>query len=312
MPALNTQSVLNVVEIETERLKLRVAQSLANLQDEAYRKLKQQLLDDRKDYRQMAVSKDERIRVLELQLTGQSNKLETAVLQLLKLAGKSGERYKKLDGIRLCRSVWRQWMRYLILARRERRHERLPEVHFGKVFGRKVLGAWRTAARAERISRVDSYWRSQVEEARTRAASEQQERTESLEAQLAQANEAMRIGVEQRDALEAELKRAFMRGVCALNMEAVSILRHGTAGPRFCSRAIDQRAWMQRMGAHACAVNEVCIVASSLPCARGFCQVLMRAARWPPLLIVQHPPPSIPPRASAQRLAARNCDHCRC
>jgi len=230
LPALNTRSVLDVVEIETERLKLRVAQSLAELQDEAYRKLQQQLLHDRKDYRQAAEEKDGRIRALEMVVSGQSAKLESAVIKMLNIAGKSGERYNILDGIRLCRSTWREWTRYVSLARRERRLERQPEAHFGKALGRKVISLWRSAARAERIARVDAYWRAQLDDARAFAASEQHERVESLELQLHQAREQIRIGIEQRDALEDELKRAFMRGVCALNMEAVAILRHGTAG----------------------------------------------------------------------------------
>mmetsp|Transcript_35960 Transcript_35960/g.89775 ORF Transcript_35960/g.89775 Transcript_35960/m.89775 type:complete len:288 (-) Transcript_35960:452-1315(-) len=231
LPALNTTSVMDVLELETERLKLRVAQALTVLQTEAYSKLQSQLAEAGKDYRTALLERDERVRVLEMQARGQTVKLESAVLKMLNLAGKSGERYNVLDGMRLCRSVWRMWTRYLLLARRERQHGTMPDQHFGKALSRKVLCAWRSAARTERIARVDYYWRGQVDEARSLAAADHREQVLSLQLQLQQAHEQINISMQERDALEDELKRAFMRGVCALNMEAVSILRHGSAVP---------------------------------------------------------------------------------
>jgi hypothetical protein len=234
--------VIDVVELETERLKLRVAQSLSALQDDAYQRLQAQLATEQREYRAAIEEKDGRLRALELKTKGQRQRLEEAVLKMLNLAGKSGERYNILESARLARTVFRQWVRHLTLARRERRFERLPEVHFGRTLFRKVLGGWRSAARAERVARVDAYWRGQVEAARTNAAAEEREQVEALQLQLAQAREQIRISAEQRDALEDELKRAFMRGVCALNMEAVSILRHGAAGAYACQGRVPRRA----------------------------------------------------------------------
>jgi hypothetical protein len=90
MPALNTTSVLDVLELETERLKLRVAQALTGLQTEAYSKLQAQLSLAGKDYRSQLVERDERVRALEAQAKGQAAKIESAVLKMLNIAGKSG------------------------------------------------------------------------------------------------------------------------------------------------------------------------------------------------------------------------------
>lgn len=297
--ALNTKAVLDVVDLETERLKLRVAQSLAGLQDEAYRKLKHQLSDDRREYRRSAMLKDERIRALEAQVAAQSAELEAASLKMHGLASKSGARYNALDGLSLCRSTWQQWARHISLARRERRFERLPEAHFRKALGRKVLDAWRTAARSERIGRVDAYWRQQVEEARALAASEAREALESLDAQLAQAHEQVRLGVEQRDALEDELKRAFMRGVCALNMEAVSILRHGTAGAR--ARRAPARPSRDAGGARRGPIGPGPLTSRNARPSHA------RSPSHP-----QRPTRATRPAANGRRRRAPSCDHCRC
>jgi hypothetical protein len=235
-PSINTKAVLDVVELETERLKLRVVQSLSVLQDEAYRSMQATLASEQAEMRADAKKSSERVKSLEHKVSAQAKGLQDAMSKLLNLAGKAGYRYKLVEGARLANTVFRQWNRYVQLEKRERRYEQLPGKHYGKVLLRKVVCGWRSSARTDRAARTDTYWRGKCDEARTDAAVETREQLEALTLQLQQAREQIHIGAEQRDALEDELKRAFMRGVCALNMEAVSILRHGSAGTRRAAR----------------------------------------------------------------------------
>lgn len=146
---------------------------------------------------------------------------------------------------------------------------------------------------ASRIGRVEAYWRGQLEDARTLQEGEHGRQVEVLTQQLQQAKEQIRIGVEQRDALEEELKRAFMRGVCALNMEAVSILRHGNPGARVRARALG----CARAGGEASASTASARPHSAVPHGR---------ARFAPQ-------PALQVRAGAPaRAATRSCASCRC
>jgi hypothetical protein len=48
---------------------------------------------------------------------------------------------------------------------------------------------------------------------------------------IQQQQQAIESYERQKEILESNLKKAFMRGVCALNMEAMQVLKEGRLGP---------------------------------------------------------------------------------
>jgi hypothetical protein len=121
--------------------------------------------------------------------------------------------------------VMNEWSRSLAMMKREIYcEERLAQPHYKRTLLRKVVGGWRTVARRLRHMRIDSFWERSVVELRTALAGhyepklrQMQARCEELEADAAAAWRA-------KDEAGAQLKAAFMRGVCQLNLETASII----------------------------------------------------------------------------------------
>lgn len=114
-------------------------------------------------------------------------------------------------------------------AKREAFASNLARAHYERVLLRRVLAAW--------FSIIQSKWRQHVEKAcQTKAQEVCLKLTADYEGKIASLNEALealrrevqRLHVE-REKYEEAMKKAFMRGVCALNMEAMTIF-HDEAG----------------------------------------------------------------------------------
>lgn len=105
----------------------------------------------------------------------------------------------------------------------------MAEKHYERSLNRKVLCRW--------FSTIHNKWRQRVEKAcQVKAQEICLQVTSDYEAKIASLNEALEASREevrrlhiQRERYEEAMKKAFMRGVCALNIEAMSMF-HGDEG----------------------------------------------------------------------------------
>ncbi|XP_070178405.1 centrosomal protein POC5-like isoform X1 [Littorina saxatilis] len=108
-------------------------------------------------------------------------------------------------------------------AKRAQFAQQLAKLHHERTLSRRVLSAW--------FSLIHGKWRNRAEKACQGKAQEVcMQLTADYEAKIGQLNaelEAMRVEIRhlqgQREKYEGAMKKAFMRGVCALNMEAMTI-----------------------------------------------------------------------------------------
>ncbi|XP_067087504.1 centrosomal protein POC5 [Osmerus mordax] len=112
-------------------------------------------------------------------------------------------------------------------ARDEVQRGRLAEQHYHLQLKRKVWAGWHSLIQAKWKERVERACRARAEEVCLRMSTDYEakmaEHVEALE--KAQA-EIQRLRLE-RGHYEDSMKKAFMRGVCALNMEALSMFHSG-------------------------------------------------------------------------------------
>ncbi len=129
-------------------------------------------------------------------------------------------------------AVIAEWHRGLLALKRDEYLSRAAPAHYAKTLLRKLIGRWRSASRAHRHRRIDAFWENSMEELKEAMAEHYDPRiaqlTAELEAAKADAAEAWR----ERDELGVQLKAAFMRGVCQLNLETASIVNRTAAAPR--------------------------------------------------------------------------------
>lgn len=81
---------------------------------------------------------------------------------------------------------------------------------------------WANVARKKK-TRVDERVAAACAQAAAKVTQEKDEEAESLRMQLLETKRALAAEKHAREALAADMKRSFMRGVCALNMEAMQV-----------------------------------------------------------------------------------------
>ena len=129
-------------------------------------------------------------------------------------------------------AVMNEWQRSLSAKKREAYCERLAGPHYLKTLLRRVYGGWRSTARMLRRARIDAFWERSVLELRAALQAHYEPKMKALQLEAAESRADAAAAWRAKDKLGDQLKAAFMRGVCQLNLETASILGPmGPAGP---------------------------------------------------------------------------------
>ncbi|GFR41396.1 hypothetical protein Agub_g2075, partial [Astrephomene gubernaculifera] len=120
---------------------------------------------------------------------------------------------------------WRE--QAMALAQRRRRMERAERWNELVHLKRNVFRAWfRQTAREHRVT-LNNRYIDEVANAKRLIHEHYQGQINDLKRMLADAQVQLEQEAEARSRLEDNMKRAFMRGVCALNIEAMNIMKRG-------------------------------------------------------------------------------------
>ncbi|KAI8820383.1 uncharacterized protein EV422DRAFT_68500 [Fimicolochytrium jonesii] len=135
-----------------------------------------------------------------------------------------------------------RWRLKYAEERRSRMVMRLAVQHHRRAVARKLLLGWKEIAGTTWRRTVERRVKMEAEKAMESLAGEYDKRIAHLERNLTEVNSRLAISESARAVQEEEMKKAFMRGVCALNMEAMSMFRHpdGGEGDTFLANAKGQ------------------------------------------------------------------------
>ena len=127
-------------------------------------------------------------------------------------------------------TVMAEWQRSLAALKREAKNDIVAPRHAARTLLRKCVGRWRTNSRASRHKRIDAFWEHAVGELRTALQGHYEPRLASLNVSLEEARGDAANAWRAKEELGRELKAAFMRGVCQLNLETATILNENPNG----------------------------------------------------------------------------------
>ncbi len=132
--------------------------------------------------------------------------------------------HAQVVGLRLRTAAWNLWRKqFLEETQMKRLTTKFVEPHQRRRVLTSVLSAWRSVARSSKRVADERYWRNQVQQTTTNLISDYEKNLGELRHQLAQAEDVIRYHHEDQSMMEEKLKQAFIRGVCALNREALSV-----------------------------------------------------------------------------------------
>lgn len=154
-------------------------------------------------------------------------------------------------------AVMNDWQQAKNALKREAHCERLAPAHARKRLLRKVLGGWRSASRSLRHARIDAFWEHSCVELREALQAHYEPQLAQMRHELQKARDdgapaccraffvpplcralirlshvcvcarAAASAWQAKEDLGQELKAAFMRGVCQLNLETSTIVNDG-------------------------------------------------------------------------------------
>ena len=127
--------------------------------------------------------------------------------------------------------VLAEWKEAYAAQRREAWGERIAPKHYRKRLLRFCVGRWRTASRAHRHARIDAFWEQSIVELREALQGHYEPNLAALHADLAAAKKDAAEAWQAKEDLGVELKAAFMRQVCQLNLETASIINKADSEP---------------------------------------------------------------------------------
>ncbi|XP_029212147.2 centrosomal protein POC5-like isoform X2 [Acropora millepora] len=116
--------------------------------------------------------------------------------------------------------------------RRESFASKLARRHYNHVLQSRAWSAWRSVIESRWKQRVEKACQAKAQDVCVKLTEDYENRLQTATRELEVArNEIARLHAE-RDQYEETMKKAFMRGVCALNLEAMSMFREGEEGGR--------------------------------------------------------------------------------
>ncbi|KAI8917863.1 hypothetical protein DFJ77DRAFT_458113 [Powellomyces hirtus] len=121
--------------------------------------------------------------------------------------------------------LFARWRLKYADERRVRVALRMATQHASRILTRKVLQAWKEVAGRTWRRTVERRVQMEAEQKMEGMAQEYDKRIEHLDKKLEEVHARLHISESARGVQEEEMKKAFMRGVCALNMEAMSMFR---------------------------------------------------------------------------------------
>jgi hypothetical protein len=122
-------------------------------------------------------------------------------------------------------AVLAEWKETFAAQKREAWTERLAPKHYCARLMRKCICRWRTASRKLRHARIDAFWEHSLVELREALQGHYEPQVASAKATIADLREQLTEAHQAKHDLGVELKAAFMRNVCQLNLETASIIK---------------------------------------------------------------------------------------
>ena len=123
-----------------------------------------------------------------------------------------------------CLLAWRHHAHHSARTSRSSLHLRR------RLLQRSLFTRWRTWTRAEKDARIDAYWREQLKRVREEVGREREAEVNQLKDDLKDLHVTLRMYDRDKGEREERLKQAFVRGVCALNREAMEAFEVGAMG----------------------------------------------------------------------------------
>eukprot|EP00742_Colponemidia_sp_Colp-10_P013321 GILJ01015042.1.p1 GENE.GILJ01015042.1~~GILJ01015042.1.p1 ORF type:complete len:607 (+),score=109.37 GILJ01015042.1:3-1823(+) len=223
-----------VADLDVDRFASSLDDFTAKFKSEAMREflvLKRQLLHDQivaiqheqKKCTLTVTEHENQIEGLKEALASAESTIRTLTRQVNSLAGMCGDAKIKHRISSTETKSLNGWMSYVNRNKHKRTLNRTAKGFAKTHVLRRMLNNWKKSASDLRKQKTETAWNSKVDHIVQQLKHHHAAQISELQSKLFQAEEAVKETMQSKKQLQDDLKQAFMRGVCALNFEAMSI-----------------------------------------------------------------------------------------
>eukprot|EP00930_Biecheleria_cincta_P027079 TRINITY_DN19025_c0_g1_i1.p1 TRINITY_DN19025_c0_g1~~TRINITY_DN19025_c0_g1_i1.p1 ORF type:complete len:660 (+),score=112.40 TRINITY_DN19025_c0_g1_i1:90-1982(+) len=171
-----------------------------------------------------ALEQQARIESLERELASQSRKIDARGKQVKDALGLMQSTRRRLAGRFFLESSWRAWRHEAASGKDQRLQQLVAEKLSSKRSLGRLFGVWRHHSQACWRERLIAHERAAADTVRAKLFEQMESERNQLLTEAEELRKQLQEEARQRALLQDNLKRVFMRGVCALNFEAMSLL----------------------------------------------------------------------------------------
>lgn len=128
---------------------------------------------------------------------------------------------------RIKKQVFNEWASQAPWRRRAGWFTRYVAKAQRRMLLRPVIRAWARSVRENKLERNDAFWTEKMKESTDALHSEYEAKLTAMSQELAATRASVQAEMDVKNKYQGQLKKAFMRGVCALNLEAMSLIKAG-------------------------------------------------------------------------------------
>ncbi|XP_067838796.1 centrosomal protein POC5 isoform X1 [Heptranchias perlo] len=223
IPAENLDRVENILNISSDHLKTNILSEIRHWRLSVVQQYRQELKDEKEKHEAQIA-----------QMACQTQNLNELVCTYEDSVRRKDEVISNLihginnlkEKIELMRR-FTQWRLQHSEAKMEDYANALADKHYRFCLMKKVCTAWKSAVQAEWKDRVEKACQARAEEVCIELSRDYEEKLDASNEDLEGARAEIRRLLAEKDKYTASMKKAFMRGVCALNLEAMSMFQNG-------------------------------------------------------------------------------------
>jgi len=242
MPSRTTKNLLQVSDIDSSclnntldsfciNLKNSVQEQFASSRERLFRQTENEISSITKVYHDALEAKDTELSTLRREhqaLQEQHNELN---VRMSKLQGSCAETKKKLDCVRQLSQTVMKWKNDCDKKRFVAHyvtHKVIP--HKRRVLLQNIYYFWKNKALTQHHAQYDEMWQKRLETVSTKIIAQYEKSIGAMRDELNAKNLELKQLHDERNQQQQNMKRAFMRGVSALNLEAMALFDSKSQG----------------------------------------------------------------------------------
>ena len=173
-------------------------------------------------------AKNEEVELLNQEFKEEKGRTERLMLAMSRMADAVGSAHRRKHSYRVVLTIYHAWV-YFAKSEKTMKHKMAKAWRYycDTRLKRRALVRWVEHVREQIRTCARERFQAKLDVARSAIENQYSQKCAALEDENSNLREKLKVESEMRSKLEEDMQQAFMRGVCALNMEALSVMKRG-------------------------------------------------------------------------------------